>query len=545
MECRERGPFDFDDSQEDQQRQAMKQLIAQLNAEEETDKGVLPPKAIEKLNWSALATKGELGARLVLHMKRLVLELQPKSLRQQIYMICEVIEEDDKISLKSRWTIIGALFGTSADNVRSMYRNYRDKPGTSRPGRPKLLSEEQIHQLIEEVTQRAREKNPMTRREMMQYVYNQWNLEISKSTVNRLVADREELVPAVAMPMEKNRAEVTQGELEAFYRQFKENLDDVLPESVVNLDEVGFSRRSRGSPLRCIIPKELEGCKIEYVQREETDSTCTVLSAVTLTGEYLVPYLVVPVKSLPSEFLAEKMWNGKDCVLDFSRSGFANGMIVSEWYTKVFQPWLKTHRFKISRPNAPVLLICDGFSGHTNDELRAMMARDNVRLMFLPPHSSHLTQALDKYIFAVMKRSYNSAVPDDGIVDRNGRKISRILKAFYSSATSPMTIRASWKAVGVTGIHDSDGRSLGVEVNGDKVITQHMELAPTTGYQRRRHNIQQDYLGNRQALQRVREGRCPHCGELRARPLPQPLRPGNNEPSTLATGGLQSPPHNQ
>ena len=106
MECRERGPFDFDDSQEDQQRQAMKQLIAQLNAEEETDTGVLPPKAIEKLNWSALATKGELGARLVLHMKRLVLELQPKSLRQQIYMICEVIEEDDKISLKSRWTII-------------------------------------------------------------------------------------------------------------------------------------------------------------------------------------------------------------------------------------------------------------------------------------------------------------------------------------------------------------------------------------------------------------------------------------------------------
>ena len=74
---------------------------------------------------------------------------------------------------------------------------------------------------------------------------------------------------------------------------------------------------------------------------------------------------------------------------------------------------------------------------------------------------------------------------------------------------------------------------------------QHMELAPTTGYQRRRHNIQQDYLGNRQALQRVREGRCPHCGELRARPLPEPLRPGNNEPSTLATGGLQSPPHNQ
>ena len=545
MECPERGLFDFDDSQEDHRRQAMKQLIAQLNEEEETDVGVLPPKAIEKLNWSAFAAQGELGARLLLHMKRLILELQPKSLRQQIYMICQVIDEDDKISLKSRWTVIGALFDISADNVRSMYRNYRDKPRSSRPGRPKLLSEEQIHQLIEEVAQRAREKNPMTRREMMQYVYNQWNLEISKSTVNRLIAEREELVATVAIPMEKTRAEVTQGELEAFYRQLKENLDDVLPESVVNLDEVGFSRKSRGSPLRCIIPKELEGCKIEYIQREETDSTCTVLTAVTLAGEYLVPYLVVPVKSLPNEFLADKTWNGKDCVLDFSRSGFANGMIVSEWYAKVFQPWLKVHRFKISRPDAPVLLICDGFSGHTNEELRAKMARDNVRLMFLPPHSSHLTQALDRYIFAVMKRSYNSAVPDDGIVDRNGRKICRILKAFYSAATSPMTIRASWKAVGVTGIHDGDGRSLGVEVNGDKVITQHMELAPTTGYQRRRHNIQQDYFGNRQAIQRVREGRCPHCGEPRPRPLHRPLRPGNDGLATLLIDATQPTPHSQ
>ena len=545
MKRPETGPFDFDGSQQEQQRQAMNELIAELNDEQETGKGLFPPKGIDELNWSAFAIQGELGARAVLHTKRLMLQLRPKSLRQQIYMFCEVIDEDDNISLKTRWTVMGALFGTSADNVRSMYRNYKDKPGTSQPGRRRLLSEEQIQQLIREVDQRAKEKNPMTRREMVNYVFSQWNMEISKRTVNRLIRDREELVSTVAMPMERTRAEVTQGELEAFYRQLKENLDGVLPESIVNLDEVGFSRKSRGSPLQCIIPKELDGRKIEYIQREETDSTFTVLTAVTLAGEYLVPYLVIPVKSLPNEFLTNEMWTGKDCVLDFNHSGFANGMIVSEWYTKVFQPWLRVHRAKISRPDSPVLLICDGFSGHTNDDLKAMMATDNVRLMFLPPHSSHLTQALDSYIFAVMKRNYNSALPDEGIVDRNGRKISRILKAFYSAATSPMTIRSSWKAVGITGIHDSDGRSLGVEVNGEKVITQHLELSPATGYQRRRHNIQQDYLGNRQALQRVREGRCPHCGEMRARIRPEPLRPGNMPLPFVPNNTPYGPPHSQ
>ena len=512
----------------------MEAMIERLNEESENDSGLKLPLPVEQLDWETFGAMTGLGPRVVTHTKRLLLKLHPKSLRQQVYMTCEVIAEDNIIKLRARWSVVGALMGTTDDCVRSMYRNYRERSGNSKPGRPRLLTDEQALQVFEEVTRKTLEKHPMTRKDLSRYIKSEWGVDVSKKTIHRLVKEHPELSPGVAMPMERMRAEVTREELVQFYDQLRVIVDGVLPESVVNLDEVGFSRRARGSPLPCVIPSQLQESKIEYVPQDELDSTTTLLAAVTLAGEALLPYIVTPVKSLPNEFLTQATWMGRDCVLDFSSSGFANGRVINQWYEKVFRPWCERHRRNIDNPHAPIVLICDGFSGHTNDDLKAMAATDNVRLMFLPAHSSHLTQALDKFVFAIMKRDYN--VIDSQVADRNGRKIDRILKAFYGTCTSPLTIRASWKAIGIIGLHDASGQSLGIHVDGTNIINRHVEMAPEAGYQRKRHRIQQDYLGNRQALEMVEQGRCPHCGQ----PLRPPQPPGALPvPQFQQAGGTQ------
>lgn len=511
---------------------SMDEFIAELNMEVETSNRLKPPVPYAELNWAGFAIRSSCSARVLTYVKRLVSRLTPKSLRQQAYMIHEVLAEDDEIKLGSEWVSLGTLFGTSADNVRSLCRNYKERSPFAKLGRPKALDDTQVLQLIEYVGQKACEKNPLTIREVAIYVRQQWGKDISKRTVRRLVKARDELTTGFALPMERARAEVTRAELEEFYRQLKENLEGVLPESVVNLDEVGFSRRCRGTPLKCVIPARLQGSKIEYIPENGLDSTYTILAAVTLAGESLMPYVVAPVKSLPTNFLTDVTWAERDCTLDFSSSGFANANVVSQWYTKVFSEWLRNHRFKIGSTKAPVVLICDGFSGHASDELKAMMARDNVRLVYLPPHSSHLTQALDQYVFATMKKTYSNVKGDDDIADRNGRKINRILKAFYGTCISPMTIRASWKAVGIVGLHDADGRSIGIQVDGQDIITRHVDIRTPGGYSRKRQTIRQDYLGNRQALELVRQGRCPSCGCMNQQQNGQPQHPGFPLPGT-------------
>lgn len=499
-------------------------LIQQLNEEDETDSVRNPPIPVDDLRWDILAECQGITQRTITRTKRLLLQLRPKSLRQQVYMTCEVITEDDLVKLSARWSVIAGLFDTSGDCVRSYYRNYQERHEAARSGRPRKLTEEQILRVVEHVRVKTLEKNPMTRKDVVRFIFSEFGVTVSKRTIHRLVKERDELAASVAMPMERTRAEVTQDELREFYRQLRENLEGVLPESVVNLDEVGFSRRSRGSPLPCVIPAQLSESTIEYIQREELDSTVTLLAAVTLAGDALLPYIVAPVKSLPRDFMTDTVWTERDCVLDFSSSGFANGSIINQWYDKVFRPWCAQHRQQLGHPQAPIVLICDGFAGHTNDALKVATATDNVRLVFLPAHSSHITQPLDKFVFAVLKRSYCEATADAEVADRNGRKILRILRAFYGYCTSPMTIRASWKEVGIVGLHDDLGKSTGIQVDGTQVIARHVDVTPQCRYQRKRRNIQQDYLGNRQALEWTRQGLCPHCGQ-------QPSQPGTALPA--------------
>ena len=187
----------------------MAEIIARLNAEIEAEDGLLPPISFANLAWGNFVSNAAIQPRLVVRMKKLLSELRPRSLRQQVYMTAEVLAEDDVINLKRKWVSLGKLFRITGDKTRLMYRNYLDRSPTPSPGRRKLLSEPRIQAVIREVATRVAQKDQMTRREIMQYIYQRWGIEISKRTVNRMIKTRPELSSCVALPMEKARAEVT------------------------------------------------------------------------------------------------------------------------------------------------------------------------------------------------------------------------------------------------------------------------------------------------------------------------------------------------
>ena len=86
-------------TQADTHSRIMEEFIHQLNQESEADKGLLEPVPIENLDWMRFGLCSSLPARAVTHTRRLLAQLQPKSLRQQVYMTCEVIAEDDCMAM--------------------------------------------------------------------------------------------------------------------------------------------------------------------------------------------------------------------------------------------------------------------------------------------------------------------------------------------------------------------------------------------------------------------------------------------------------------
>src|SRR5437762_2632121 len=75
------------------------------------------------------------------------------------------------------------------------------------------------------------------------------------------------------------------------------------------------------------------------------------------------------------------------------------------------------------------LLICDGHDSHITGEFIAYCIDNNILLMILPPHSSHLTQPLDVGVFGVLKKVMASKLEP---LLRTG--VSRIQKVEWTGA---------------------------------------------------------------------------------------------------------------
>src|SRR5437763_16223615 len=75
------------------------------------------------------------------------------------------------------------------------------------------------------------------------------------------------------------------------------------------------------------------------------------------------------------------------------------------------------------------LLICDVHDSHITAVLIEHFMRNNIVLMVLPPHSSHLTQPLDVGVFGPLKTLMASAL--EPLIST---ELHRILKAEWLSA---------------------------------------------------------------------------------------------------------------
>lgn len=78
-----------------------------------------------------------------------------------------------------------------------------------------------------------------------------------------------------------------------------------------------------------------------------------------------------------------------------SNKGWINQELFKGWFYQHFLPSVPSVR--------PLLLIMDGHSSHFCPEIIRMSARDKIILFTLPPHTTHISQPLDRGCFAPLK----------------------------------------------------------------------------------------------------------------------------------------------
>ena len=352
---------------------------------------------------------------------------------------------------------LGAIFRCSAtipQRVRSAPREPSQEP--RKGGRPSILGAEEEARLVEWVRSRSSVGRWVSMREFklrVIEVLEDRHVETFPSRhfygdlVQRLLGD--EFEKRAAETLEVERSEVTEQDLTRYFDVLRgERLEQIHPDLLINIDETGFggSRSGRLKPTKVIVPKTIDG-RI-FVGAEKTGHYISAICAITAGGQLLPPALITKRKTLPDDLWTLPL--GSKTRIYSSEKAFVTRRIFQSYLRDTVIPYIDEVRERIQKPDMKAYLIWDGHSSHYDDLTGSFAALNNVSVISIPPHSSHLTQPLDREFFLKVKKFYSFYTARSDLPKISGR-ILRVIQSLFSAATLP-TIVTSWAMTGIVPI---------------------------------------------------------------------------------------------
>ena len=195
----------------------------------------------------------------------------------------------------------------------------------------------------------------------------------------------------------------------------------------------------------------------------------TVLACVSATGVAMPPFVIFKRKTMNQELTIGEI---PGTLYGCSETGWINQKLFSHWFLNHFLQYIPTFR--------PVVLLMDGHSSHFCPDMIRMAAEEKVILFTLPPHTTHLTQPLDKGCFGPFKVAWHQTCHK--FCSQNpGRVVtvydfSKLLSEAWSESMTVKNITSGFK---VTGVYPVDKNA--VQIPGQKPAFKPESLAEKSG----------------------------------------------------------------
>ena len=230
---------------------------------------------------------------------------------------------------------------------------------------------------------------------------------------------------------------------EVFCRYFDMLFDcltrnDILdkPECIFNCDETGLAFNPP-----CFKVVGRKGSALCHVTSGDK-SKATVLAFVGATGIAYPPMVIFGLKTF-------------NCLLSKGEvPGTSYALSDKSWInSEVFQHWFEEHFLKYLPKARPVLLLLDGHSSHYSPVTIKIAAENQVILFALPPHTTHVSQPLDRCCFAPLKAAWRQEC-HNFYTENPGRCVtkydfSHLFHKAWDSAMTGSDIVSGFKATGI------------------------------------------------------------------------------------------------
>ena len=210
------------------------------------------------------------------------------------------------------------------------------------------------------------------------------------------------------------------------------------PCQLFNMDKTGMPLDPR--PLKCVYSR---GEKNPSCLSSGDKSQITVVACVSAGGFCIPPMVIFDRKQLSTELTVGEV------------PGTFYGLSNKGWMDQeLFDAWFSGHFLRYAPPARPLLLLLDGHSSHYAPDTIRYAASEQVIIFALPPHTTHLTQPLDKGCFSPLKIAW-CEVCHTYMVENPGKKVNRFQfsRLFCNAWMKSMTMSNVLGGFRVTGVY--------------------------------------------------------------------------------------------
>uniref|UniRef100_A0A8H7MYJ1 DDE-1 domain-containing protein n=1 Tax=Bionectria ochroleuca TaxID=29856 RepID=A0A8H7MYJ1_BIOOC len=217
----------------------------------------------------------------------------------------------------------------------------------------------------------------------------------------------------------------------------------ISPRDRWNMDEAGIMEGVRGNGL------VLGSSRKQYTLLKQSGSRdlVTAVESINALGVALPPLIIFQGKWVQQQWFPPELELYKKWFFTASATGWTNDEIALAWLDLIFIPLTKPETKR------PRLLILDGHGSHTSDEFMIKCFQNDIFLLFLPSHSSHVLQPLDISVFSPVKRAYREELAKkDILIDSSPISKMTFLQCYAKArfiGLTDMNIRSSWKGSGL------------------------------------------------------------------------------------------------
>lgn len=240
--------------------------------------------------------------------------------------------------------------------------------------------------------------------------------------------------------IENTKADSLRTFFELFRRVRKEY--KVADEDIWNMDETGLALGS--SAHQQVLGRS--ATSRTYKKSPENREWVSTVETISAAGRSIPCLVIFKGKNIQSS------WFEADSVPDWhyttSERGWTSNDIGKRWLQQIFIPHTQPKITGASR-----ILLMDNQGSHIPTDFMWICFQNNIRLLYMPAHSSHVLQPLDLAVFSRLKSSYRAQIEKLAKYE-NAAPIKKIRFVKYynqarQDALKEIYIRAGWRGTGL------------------------------------------------------------------------------------------------